>query len=52
MIWFVIFIATVVSIMIGLLTRSVRRALRCGLITLILGVVVVLVIIYSGLMGG
>lgn len=52
MIWFVIIIATAAGIVTGFLTRSLRRALLVGLITLALGVLAALVIVNSGLMDG
>ena len=52
MIWFAIIISVVYAIGIGLTTRSVSRALRAGLLALILGIIVTFVIIYSGIMGG
>jgi hypothetical protein len=52
MLWFAIIISIVYGIGIGLITRSLSRALRAGLIALGLGIIVTFVIIYSGIMGG
>ncbi len=52
MIWFAIILAIIVGVSAGILTRSLRRAAIVGLSTLALGVVLSLVIVYSGLMGG
>ena len=52
MIWFAIILAIIVGVIAGILTRSFRRAVKVFLGTLALGVVLSLVIIFSGLMGG
>ncbi len=52
MIWFAIFASILVGSVFGLVTRDLRRALRAALITLVIGVALALVIVYSGLMGG
>lgn len=52
MFWFALILAIVVSLAVGLFTRDITRALRAGLITLGAGVVLSLVLIFSGMMGG
>jgi len=52
MIWFAIILAIITGVISGILTRSLRRAAIVFLGALALGVVLSLVIVYSGLMGG
>ena len=52
MIWFAIILAVVVGGVVGLLKRSLVQALRAGLITLALGVIVSILILFSGILGG
>ena len=52
MIWLVIILALVIGGIVGLFTRNLRKALRVGLIILVTGIILSLLIVYSGLMGG
>lgn len=52
MFWFTIILALVVGAGVGLYTRSLKKALAVGLITLGAGVLLSLLIVYSGVMGG
>ncbi|MCK4724659.1 MAG: hypothetical protein KAT29_02600 [Anaerolineales bacterium] len=52
MIWFAIILAIIVGVIAGIITRSYRRAVIVFLGTLTFGVLLSLVIVYSGLMGG
>ena len=52
MIWFAIILAFIVGVIAGILTRSFRRTVIVFLSTLALGVLLSLVIVFSGLMGG
>ncbi len=52
MIWFALGLALVVGGIVGVHTRSTTRALRVGAITFVVGVVVSLLIVLSGVLGG
>jgi len=52
MIWFALILAVIVGIITGIFTRSLSRAVLVSLGTFALGVVLSLMIVYSGLMGG
>jgi len=52
MIWFALILAVIVGIITVIFTRSLRRAVIVALGTFALGVVLSLIIVYSGLMGG
>lgn len=51
MIWFVIILAIVIGVVVGLFTRNLKKALRVGFSTLV-GGVLLSIIILSGIMGG
>jgi uncharacterized membrane protein YhiD involved in acid resistance len=51
MIWFAIILAVVIGGAVGLFTRNFARALKAGLITLMISIAIALIVIYSGLMG-
>ena len=52
MIWFALILAIIVGVITGIFTRSLRRAVIFLLGTFAFGVVLSLIIVYSGLMGG
>jgi len=52
MIWFAMILAVIVAALVGFFKRSLGQAVRAGLITLVAGVILSLLIVYSGLMGG
>lgn len=52
MIWFAVILAFILAVVTGLLTRDIEKALVVGLTALIVGVLLSLLIVYSGLMGG
>lgn len=52
MLWYAVIIALLFGAGAFLLTRDSRRALRIGGFVLAVGVVLALVLTYSGLMGG
>lgn len=52
MIWFVINLALVIGVVIGLSTRNPRKGLGAGLTILVTGIIVSILIVYSGIMGG
>jgi len=52
MIWFVLILAISITILAGLITRSLKKALLFGAISLIIGVLFSFLIIISGIMGG
>ena len=52
MVWFALILALGVGIGIGIFTSDIKRALRVGLITLALAVMLSLELIFSGIMGG
>lgn len=52
MIWFVIILALVIGGIVGLFTRNLRKALNVGLTVLVAGIILSLLIVYSGIMGG
>lgn len=52
MIWFAIILAVVVGGGVALISKNAGRGLKAGAVTLVLGVLVSLLIVYSGLMGG
>ena len=51
-IWFALILAIVVGSVVGLFTRNLKKALAAGMTTLIVGVLLSFLIIYSGIMGG
>jgi hypothetical protein len=52
MIWFVIILALVIGGGVGLFTRNFKKALRVGLTVLVAGIILSILIVYSGIMGG
>ena len=52
MIWYVLALVLIIAAIVWLATRDSRQTIRAGALTLIIGVVVVLVITYSGIWGG
>jgi len=52
MIWFAIILAIAASVVVGVITRNLKKALRVGVFTLVGATLLSLVIIYSGIMGG
>jgi hypothetical protein len=52
MIWFAIILALVIGIVIGLSTRNPRKGLVVGLTILVGGIILSILIVYSGIMGG
>lgn len=52
MIWFAIILAVVVGSGVALFSRNLGRGLKAGVVTLFVGILVSLLIVYSGLMGG
>ena len=52
MIWFALIFAVVIGGLVGLFTRDLKKGLGAGVISLVAGVLLSLVIVYSGIMGG
>lgn len=52
MIWFALILAVIVGIITGIFTRSLRRAVIFLLGTFAFGVVLSLIILFSGILGG
>ena len=52
MFWFALILAIVIGGLVGLLTRNLKKAFMVGSASLIVGVLLSLLIIYSGIMGG
>ena len=52
MIWFALILALVIGSVVGLFTRNLKKALAVGMSTLIVGVLLSFLIVYSGIMGG
>jgi ABC-type uncharacterized transport system permease subunit len=52
MIWFAIILAIVVGGIVGLFTRNLRKALRVGIATLVAGIILSTLIVFSGILGG
>ena len=52
MIWLVLALVFIIAGIVGLYTRDLRKVLIAGMTTLITGVVLSLIIVYSGIMGG
>jgi len=52
MIWFALILALVVGSIVGLFTRNLKKGILVGLVTLIVGVFLSLIIVFSGIMGG
>ena len=52
MIWFALILSLVIGGAAGLFTRNLKKALGVGLTSLIAGIVLSLIIVYSGIMGG
>ena len=52
MVWFVIILALVVGGVVCLFTRNLKKALGVGLATLIAGILLSFLIVFSGIMGG
>ena len=52
MIWFALILAIIVGVITGIFTRSLRRVVIFLLGTFAFGVLLSLIIVYSGLMGG
>lgn len=52
MFWFVIILAVVVGGLVGFITRNLKKGFQIGLTVFIVGIVLSLLIVYSGLMGG
>jgi len=51
-IWFVIILAVIIGGVVGLFTRKMLIALGVGLTILIAGIILSILIVYSGIMGG
>ena len=52
MIWFALILALIIFVLVALYTRSFNRALYAGLLSLALGIIVSLFILFSGVLGG
>ena len=52
MLWFALILAIIIAVLVGLFTRNIKKALVFGSASLIIGVSLSLLIIYSGIMGG
>ena len=52
MVWMVIILALVIGGGFGLFTRNLKKGLGVGLTILITGILLSLLIVYSGIMGG
>ena len=52
MIWFAIILALVIATLVALYTRNIKQALVIGFMVLVAGVILSLIIVYSGIMGG
>lgn len=52
MIWFALILSIVIGSVVGLFTRNLKKALVAGMTTLIVGVLLSFLIVYSGIMGG
>jgi hypothetical protein len=52
MIWFALIAAVGVGVVYGLIVRSVAKAFRAGFITLVIGVTLSILILFSGILGG
>jgi len=52
MIWFVIIIALVIGALFGFFTRNIKKGLRVGLYVLVVGIILSVLIVFSGIMGG
>jgi hypothetical protein len=52
MIWFALILALLITGLVGLLTRNLKKALVVGSVTLIVGVLLSFLIVLSGIMGG
>ena len=52
MLWFVMILAVVMGSLVGLFTHNLKRALRVGTSILIVGTIVSLLVLLSGILGG
>ncbi len=52
MIWFAIILAFATAVLVGIFTRKLKKSILAGVITLIIGAILSLMIVYSGIMGG
>jgi uncharacterized membrane protein len=52
MLWYTLILAAVVGILTFIFTRDPKKALQIGWYTLLIGVILALFIVYSGLLGG
>ena len=52
MLWFVLIMAISNAVLVGLITRNLKKALLFGLASFIIGVLFSFLIVLSGIMGG
>lgn len=52
MIWIAVILSLFIGGLVGLISRSLVQGLKAGAIVLVLGVLISLLIVYSGVMGG
>ena len=52
MIWFVLILAIVFGLAVGIIKRDISKGARAGLIVLVSGIVLSFLIVYSGILGG
>ncbi len=52
MLWFALILALVIGGVVGIFTRNLRKALGVGFASLMVGVLLSLLIVYSGILGG
>jgi len=52
MLWFVLILAIIIAVLVGLVTRNLRKALGFGAASLVIGVLISLLILLSGILGG
>jgi hypothetical protein len=52
MIWFVLILAISNAVLVGLITRNLKKALGFGAASFIIGVLFSLLILFSGILGG
>jgi Na+/H+-dicarboxylate symporter len=52
MLWFALILAIIIGVLVGLITRNLKKALMFGAASLIIGVLFSFLILFSGIMGG
>ena len=52
MLWFVLILAISIAVLVGLITRNLKKALLFGAASFIIGVLFSFLIVFSGIMGG